>query len=265
MVKILDNLFYPIYEYLYLFVMVIYMAQMTPETARMVGRLSGDPIPLLIPIVLTIILLVRNPISFKNMKLWILTGILAAWTMAVCYKFHDYSPRNLSFYIFLFYAIFIAFIHVRVYGRDLFPIYEHIMVVFSAISLCLWGISVLFPETGDFFHQFPETANGNNVLYLYNWTDPEKIQIYNGIVRNLGVSRLCWQPLSWSICLAKVSHSETTRKSFSCFWHLHALSPRQDTVLYFFSTHYSGSTVSMLKAFSLLFLSSFRFPYSYTP
>lgn len=199
MVKILDNLFYPIYEYLYLFVMVIYMAQMTPETARMVGRLSGDPIPLLIPIVLTIILLVRNPISFKNMKLWILTGILAAWTMAVCYKFHDYSPRNLSFYIFLFYAIFIAFIHVRVYGRDLFPIYEHIMVVFSAISLCLWGISVLFPETGDFFHQFPETANGNNVLYLYNWTDPEKIQIYNGIVRNQGCS---WEPGRFSIMLA---------------------------------------------------------------
>ena len=68
MIKIHD-LFYPIYEYLYLFVMVIYMAQMTSETGRMVGTLSGNPILFLITIVLTIILLIRNPISFLHRKL----------------------------------------------------------------------------------------------------------------------------------------------------------------------------------------------------
>ena len=91
MIKIRDEFFYPFFEYFYLFVMVIYMAQMTTETGRMVGGISGNPIPLLIPIVLTIILLIRNPISFKDMKLWALIGILGAWTLAVCYKFHDYS------------------------------------------------------------------------------------------------------------------------------------------------------------------------------
>ena len=68
MIKIHD-LFYPIYEYLYLFVMVIYMAQMTSETGKMVGTLSGNPILFLITIVLTIILLIRNPISFLHRKL----------------------------------------------------------------------------------------------------------------------------------------------------------------------------------------------------
>ena len=198
MIKIRDDFFYPIYEYLYLFVMVIYMAQMTPDTGRMVGGLSGDPVPLLIPIVMTAILLVRNPISFFNMKLWALTGIMAAWTIAECYKFHDYSPSNLSSYIFLFYAIFIAFIHIRVYGRDLFPIYEHIMVVLSLISLILWGLAVIFPDTDSLFHQFPETSYGNNVYYIFNWMDPEKGQTYGSFIRNAGCS---WEPGRFSIMI----------------------------------------------------------------
>lgn len=198
MIKIQENFFYPVYEYLYMFVMVIYMAQMTPETSRMVGSLSGDPIPLLIPIVLTIILLIRNPISFAHSKLWIFVSIMLCWSVVICYKFHDFSSSNLSYYLFLFYAIFIAFIHIRVYGRDLFPIYEHIMVVFSIISLCLWGISVIFPASGSIFSQFPETPNGNNVLYLFHWTDPTSIHFYNGITRNQGCS---WEPGRFAIML----------------------------------------------------------------
>ncbi|MBO7067798.1 MAG: hypothetical protein J6W52_03835 [Bacteroidaceae bacterium] len=198
MIKIHDDIFYPIYEYLYLFVMVIYMAQMTPDTGRMVGGLSGDPIPLLIPIVLTIILLVRNPISFAHSKLWTLVGIMLSWSIAVCYKFHDFSSSNLSYYFFLLYAIFIAFIHIRIYGRDLFPIYEHIMVVFSTVSLVLWGMSVLIPPMSGLFHLFPETAFGNNVLYLFNWMDPLKGQSYGSLIRNAGCS---WEPGRFAIML----------------------------------------------------------------
>lgn len=198
MIKIHDNLFYPIFEYLYLFVMVIYMAQMTPDTGRMVGGLSGNPIPLLIPIVLTIILLIRNPISFAHVKLWTLVSIMLCWSIAVCLKFNDFSSSNLSYYFFLIYAIFIAFIHVRVYGRDLFPIYEHIIVVFSAISLCLWGIAVLVPATGEFFRMFPETSFGNNFLYLFNWMNPIKEQMYYSISRNAGCS---WEPGRFAIMI----------------------------------------------------------------
>lgn len=195
MIKIREDFFYPIYEYLYLFVMVIYMAQMTPATGRMVGGLSGDPIPLLIPIVMTIILLIRNPISFDNIKLWMLTGVMAVWSVAVCYKFNDFSSSNLSYYFFLFYAIFIAYIHIRVYGRDLFPLYEHIMVVFSAISLVLWGVGILFPLTSDLFHLFPETSGGNNVLFLFHWMDPAKVI---NPFRNAGCS---WEPGRFAIML----------------------------------------------------------------
>lgn len=212
MIKIHDDIFYPIYEYLYLFVMVIYMAQMTSDTARMVGALSGNPIPFLIPIVLTIILLVRNPISFSHSKLWTLVGIMLCWSVAVCYKFHDFSSSNLSYYFFLFYAIFIAFIHVRVYGRDLFPIYEHIMVVFSAISLVLWGMSILIPSLSDLFRLFPETAFGNNFLYLFNWMDPAKGQIYGSLIRNAGCS---WEPGRFAIMLIPAIFVNLSREGIS--------------------------------------------------
>lgn len=201
MIKINDkNTYCPFYEYLYLFVMVIYMGQMTPETSRMAGVLSGDQVPFLIPIVMTLILLFRHPISFLNKKLMWLSAIMLCWTIAVCYKLNDFSSANLSYYFFLFYAIIIAYIHVRIYGRDLFLIYEHIMVVFSAISLVLWGISAVFPFTDSIFHLFPETQSGNNVLYLFNWVDPEKKLTYyfNFFTRNAGCS---WEPGRFAIML----------------------------------------------------------------
>lgn len=198
MIKILNKTDCPTFEYLYMFVMVIYMSQMTKDTGRMVGALSGNPIPFLIPIVMTIILLYRNPISFAHKKLWQFVGIMFCWSIAVCYKFQDFSSQNLSYYFFLFYAIFIAFIHIRVYGRDLFLIYEHIIVFFSVVSLAFWGIAVLFPGADSLFRLFPETAFGNNVLYLFNWMDPVKGQIYGPLIRNAGCS---WEPGRFSIML----------------------------------------------------------------
>ena len=212
MIKILDNFFYPIYEYLYLFIMVIYMAQMTPDTSRMVGELSGNPIPFLIPIVLTIILLIRNPVSFVHGKLWTFVGIMLCWSALICYKIHDYSSGNLSYYIFLFYAIFIAFVHIRVYGRDIFPLYEHIIIVISIISLILWGLSIVFNDVGSLFRMFPETKFGNNILYLFNWMDPYKGQTYGSMIRNAGCS---WEPGRFSIMLIPAIVINLSREGIS--------------------------------------------------
>ena len=60
------------FDFLYMFVMVIYMAQATPETSRMVGTLSGNPIPFLIPIILTFVLCRKHQISFNNRNLYII-------------------------------------------------------------------------------------------------------------------------------------------------------------------------------------------------
>ncbi len=209
MIKISETYRCPFFEYFYMFVMVIYMAQMTPETGRMVGTLSGNPIPFLIPIVLTGILLYRHPISFSHKKLWMFVGVMGCWSLAICYELPDFSTSNLSYYFFLFYSIFIAFIHVRVYKRSLFLIYEHIMVVFAAISLVGWGIAVVFPFTGDFFLLFPETSFGNNVLYLFHWMNPAKGQIYGSLLRNAGCS---WEPGRFAIMLIPAILINLSRK-----------------------------------------------------
>lgn len=183
---------------------------MTPETGRMVGGLSGNPIPLLIPIVLTVILLIRNPISFSHRDLWLLVGVMLCWSIAVCFKFNDVSSNSISYYFFLLYAIFIAYIHIRIYGSDLFPIYEHIIVVFSVISLCLWVVGMLFPATSSFFHLFPDTSNGNNVFYLFHWTDPEKCQVYyDFVVRNQGCS---WEPGRFAIMIIPAVYINLSRE-----------------------------------------------------
>lgn len=185
------------------------MAQTTPETSRMVGTISGNPIPFLIPIVLTIILLVRNRVNFSNRNLMLLLGVMLCWSTAICFKFHDFSSSNLSFYFFLIYAIIIAYIHITVYGRDLFPIYEHIMVVMSIIGLTFWGIAVLLPFFSGFFHLFPETHFGNHVFYLFNWMDPAKGQIYGSLIRNAGCS---WEPGRFAIMLLPAILTNLSRR-----------------------------------------------------
>lgn len=211
MIKIHENFFYRKYEYFYLFVMVIYMAQMVPETSRMAGNLSGNPIPFLIPIVLTAVLIYRNPINFFHRNLWVLVAVMLCWTVAICYKFHDFSSSNLSFYFFLFYAIFIAFIHIRVYGRDLFPLYEHIMVVLASISLMLWGITII-PGFRSLFQLFPNTVHGNNVLYLYHSLDPSIGHAIGFFVRNAGCS---WEPGRFAIMLVLAILVNLARKGIT--------------------------------------------------
>lgn len=177
-------------------VMVIYMAQATPETSRMVRGLSGNPIPLLLPMVLTYVLWRRHPISFHNKKLYLVLGIYCVWAVCSLVKYGDFSTQELSYHFFMIYAILIAYIHNQIFGKNLLPIYENIMVFLCKIAIVGWLIAVLIPPTAAFFRLFPETRFGNNVLYLFNWMDPVKGQVYSGILRNAGCS---WEPGRFAI------------------------------------------------------------------
>ena len=172
------------FEVLYLFVIVIYMAQATPETSRMVGTISGNPIPLLLPIVLSYILCKRHNISFHNRNLHVVLIVYLVWAFCSIIKYGIYTTRELSYHFFMIYAIVIAYIHCQVYGDKLLPIYENIMVFLCKIAVLGWLIAVLVPFSATFFRLFPETGFGNNVFYLFTWMDPAKGQFYSGIIRN---------------------------------------------------------------------------------
>lgn len=190
------------FEYWYFLIMIIYMAQMTEETSRMITTLSGNPIPFLIPIVTTVILLIRNPINWNSKKLWNIILIFVLWTLLIIIKYSDYSTQFLSYSFFLFYSLIIAFIHVNVYKENLFGLYEDIIVFLSKFSILLWLLSVIFPSiASNIFRTFPETHFGNNFLYVFNWMNPSSGQYYSGIMRNAGFS---WEPGRYAImiCLA---------------------------------------------------------------
>lgn len=189
------------FEYLYFFVMVIYMAQVDKHTSRMVGVLSPPWFPFLLPIVLTIILLDRNKVKFDDKRLIRILLTFAIWTVLLFAHKQYYDATQYSYYFFLFYSIIIAYIHVQVFGKKMLPLYEHIMVRLSLISLLLWGIAVIFPGSASFFKGFPETNLGHNVLYIFTWLDKSILEIaivHNDILRNAGFT---WEPGRFAIML----------------------------------------------------------------
>lgn len=172
MIKLPDNTKIRTFDYLYAFVMVIYMAMGTRETSRMVSTLSGNPIPFLIPIILTIIVLNNKSIGLGSKSLVGLLTTFALWQVLLFAIKVPFNGANLSYCFFFFYGLIMAFIHVRLYGLRLLPIYESIMVKLSIISLFFYIIAIVLPFTAGLFKLFEPTEQGNMVLYLYNWVDP---------------------------------------------------------------------------------------------
>lgn len=227
---------YGSFEVAYMFVMIIYMAQATPETSRMIGSISGNPIPLLLPIVLTYILWKKHPISFNNKKLHILLTIYTLWAFCSLIKYDIYTTEELSYHLFMIYAIIIAYIHNRVFRYKLLPIYENILVILCKIAIIGWIIAVLIPDSASFFRLFPETRYGNHLLYLFNWMDPTKGQIYSGLLRNAGCS---WEPGRFAIMVTLAifcnlcQNGVKFKNNKNIWWLLIALITTQSTTGYF--------------------------------
>lgn len=189
------------YEYIYIFVMIIYMARLTPETSRMTtGGLVNNLVGFFIPIILTFILIRKNKISLKNKRLIILLSITLLWSILITIKYNAFNRSNFSYMFFVFYPIIMAFIHVKVYGKKLFILYEDIFVLLCKIDLVLWFLCVIFNGPArSFFSLFPQVTFGPHFLYIFHFMDG--YQYTYGIMRNSGFS---WEPGRFAImvCLA---------------------------------------------------------------
>ena len=216
--------------------MIIYMAQATLETSRMVSTLSGNPIPLLIPIVLTFILCRKHPISFNSKKLRIILLLYLIWAFCSLVKYGIYTTEELSYHFFMIYAIIIAYIHNKVFGYKLLPLYENVMIMFCKIAIFGWLIAILIPASASFFRLFPETTYGNSVLYLFTWMDPNKGQVYSNIIRNAGCS---WEPGRFAIMISLAIFCNLCQNGIkfknnkNIWWLLIALLTTQSTTGYF--------------------------------
>lgn len=245
---------YDRFSIFYMFIMIIYMGQATPETSRMIGGLSGNPIPLLIPIILTFILCRKNPISFRNRNLFIVIVLYSVWAISSLIKY-GYNTEDISYHIFMIYAIIIAYIHNKVFGYKIVPIYENIMVLFCKIAFWLWLIAVLVPASAFFFRLFPETGYGNSILYLFTWMDPAKGQVYSGIIRNAGCS---WEPGRFAIMVTLAifcnlcQNGIKFKKNKNIWWLIIALVTTQSTTG--FVSALILYTIFLIKKFNLKYI-----------
>lgn len=235
-------------------VMVIYMAQINESTARMVAGLSGNPIPLLIPIVLTGILLWRNRISFKCKSLRVLLGVFFIWSLSVIVKYRrSFASADFSYLFFVFYAIIIAYIHIRVYKKNLFYIYEHILVWASAISIPFWLLNAAF--IGKIEPSFlQDTSLGYNIFYVYNWISShfENLQeCYLITLRNPGFS---WEPGRFAILINLAMYVNLSRKGVT-------FKGNSNMLILLFALLTTQSTTGYLVAIVLFIIFSFKFKF----
>lgn len=204
MIRITNNLKLSWFEYIYMFIVVVYMGTATADTKCMQNAdVKNQLIPMLIPMALTFILAIRHKVRFNNIKLRKINLIFAVWCIAEVFKYQfglgDFQVFNFAF--FLFYTILIAYIHSQVFGKDYFPIVEQILVVLCLISLILWSFSVFMPTQASSLFKSSlsqEVTFGNNFLYLFTWMDPAKGQYSGGIARNAGVA---WEPGRFAIMI----------------------------------------------------------------
>ncbi len=136
------NLKVPWFEYLYFFMIVIYAGMASPFTKNMVYY-TGQPVGFIIPIIMTIILLIRNPVSFNDTSFLLIIIVITLWQLL---QFIKTSYFNASYAFFIYYAIFIAYIIIKVFHFKMFFLYERIVTQLSLIAIIGWLAMIITPN-----------------------------------------------------------------------------------------------------------------------
>lgn len=232
MIKLCDKSRMKWFEFFYFFIVVIYMAQMVPETTRMVGGLSAPWFPFVMPLVLTAIMAIRHRVNFFDRKFLILMAACMVWEIAVTFKMKLFTNGDQSFQFSLFYTLIIAYVHIRSYGKQIVPLFETIIVWLCKISLPFWALSLLSPGTmQSFAEMFPHTSLGHNILYLYNYILPES----EHHLRNSGCS---WEPGRFAVMILLGMYCNMIRNGIkfkgnkNIFWMIIALGSTMSTTGY---------------------------------
>ena len=224
-----------LYEYIYFFLMVIYMAYMVPETRVMTGGITTRPVAFAIPVFLTVILLLRNRVKFGK-NFYFLLILLLVWSVIQIEVKKQYQLKELANYFYIIYAYILAYIHFSIYKKKMFVLYEDIMVIFAKISLVIWLFTTVAPNVAlQVARLFPQTPHGYNFLFLINWIDPNSLQVTYGMIRNSGCA---WEPGRFAImlCLAILvnlyDRGVVFRKNKNVIWLLVALLTTMSTTGY---------------------------------
>jgi hypothetical protein len=121
-----------------------------------------------IPIILTLILVVRNKQAFKFTKSILYFGsAIIIWIFFQYIKYAEFYPMTL----FLIYNVIMAYVFVSIYGYRIFILYEQYITFFAVISLFFWVIYGIAPSLMDNIFSymnlidFVGTSKSNILIY----------------------------------------------------------------------------------------------------
>jgi hypothetical protein len=182
------------FEYLYFFMIVIYAGMASPFTKTM-NHYTDQPIGFIIPVFMTLILLIRNPVSFYDTSFLLLIIVITVWQLL---QFIKTSFFNASYIFFIYYAIFIAYIIIKVFQFNMFFLYEKIVTQLSLIAIIGWlaviiipGVMANFIETIKIPDSGGGTLEGNIIIFsMTNLRTLSEGENW-GLLRNSGFS---WEP-----------------------------------------------------------------------
>lgn len=192
------------FEYLFMFVLIIYGGR----ASKFVENLSliTNPIGCLIPVLLSVILVIRWKVVFKKQFYLLILGYFI-YFLIICTKFGDFRPTIFLTYSFIFFVVYSA---VKALKFDLFRIYETIIFYLAIFGLFMWLIqSALGGDTlFNYFSSIPSiipfsnvTGNGLNAIFYSVQPSISSLLYQSTFPRNCGYA---WEPGAYAdyICLA---------------------------------------------------------------
>lgn len=192
------------FEYLFMFVLIIYGGR----ASKFVENLSliTNPIGCIIPVLLSIILVIRWRVVFKKQFYLLILGFFI-YFLIICTKFGDFRPTLFLSYAFIFFVVYSA---VKALKFDLFRIYEIIVYYLAIFGLFMWFIQSALGGNAlfNYFSSIPSiipfsnvTGNGLNAIF-YSVQPSISSFLYQSLLpRNCGYA---WEPGAYAdyICLA---------------------------------------------------------------
>ncbi len=130
------------YNLFYFFMMVMYAAGGN-EWMQYTRGYFKNPFAMALPIVLTIIFVVKNKVTF-NTKFYFLLSLFLIWIFIVIIKF----GVHLHFF-FILLQLLMAYSVAVVYKLKMFYFYEQIVTKLTIIGLFVWAVNLLFPTFWD--------------------------------------------------------------------------------------------------------------------
>ena len=226
------------FEYLYFFMIVIYSAMAISFTRSMMGYFQ-QPIGFALPIIMTIILLIRNNVTFVNKSFLIIIATYTIWSIL---QYVKYNYFNITYFFFVYYNITIAYIIISIYKANTFLLYEKIVTVLSFVAIIGWLFMVLVPNSfGNLIDLIKMPGSdillrGNIIIFSMTNLDIYKTVESFGLTRNSGFS---WEPGRYASMVVIALFFNMSRTQFQFgknigFWILLlALLTTQSTTGYF--------------------------------